>query len=90
MNYRIGFPFWKLAYKLGCTLTFRVIIHKGEEQPVYWCESPDIPGLVAEMPTIEELIREVRIMAEELIELNYKLKPRQTKFYCLNNIGHLA
>lgn len=90
MNYRIGFPFWKLAYKLGCTLTFRVIIHKGEEQPVYWCESPDIPGLVAEMPTIEELIREVRIMAEELIELNYKLKPRQTKFYCLNNIGRLA
>ena len=53
MNYRIGFPFWKLAYKLGCTLTFRVIIHKGEEQPVYWCESPDIPGLVGRIGSIK-------------------------------------
>lgn len=90
MNYRIGFPFWKLAYRLGATLTFRVIIHKGEESSVYWCESPDLPGLVAEMPTIEELIKEVNSMAEELLELNYNLKPRQTKFYFLNNMGRLA
>ena len=90
MNYRIGWPFWKLAYKIGCTLTFRVIIHKGTDKPVFWCESPDLPGLIAEMPTIEELIKEVHIMAEELLELNYNLKPSKTKFYILNNMGQFA
>ncbi len=90
MNYRIGLPCWKIAYKLGFTLTFRVYITKSEEAPVFCAESPDLPGLIAEMPTLEELIKEVKIIAEELLELNYNLKPRQTKFYCLNNMGQLA
>lgn len=90
MNYRIGLPFWKLAYKLGFTLSFRVIIHRGEELSVYWCESPDLKGLVAEKPTIEELIKEINLIAEELLELNYNLKTLKTKFYCLNNMGNLA
>lgn len=90
MNYRIGLPFWKIAYKLGFTLTSRVVIHKDNENKVYWCESPDLPGLIAEMPTIEGLIEEVNIIAEELLELNYNLKPHRTKFYFLNNMEHLA
>lgn len=65
--------------QVGATLTFRVIIHRGKDQPVYWCESSDLPGLVAEKPTIEELIKEVNIIAEELLELNYNLKTRLMK-----------
>lgn len=76
MNYRIGLPFWKLAYKLGFTLTFRVYIRKSEEAPVFCAESPDLPGMIAEMPTLEGLIGEVKIIAEELLELNYNLKPK--------------
>ena len=49
INYRIGLPFWKIAYKLGFNLTFRVVSHKDNENKVYWCESPDLPGLIAEM-----------------------------------------
>lgn len=90
MNYRIGLPFWKIAYKFGFTLIFRVVIHKDNENKVYWCKSPDLPGLIAKMPTIEELIKEVNIIAEELLELNYNLKPRHTKFYFLNNMKRLA
>lgn len=82
----MDYPFWKIAYKLGFTLTFRVVIHKDND----WCESPDLPGLIAKMPTIEELIKEVNIIAEELLELNYNLKPRHTKFYFLNNMERLA
>lgn len=73
MNYRIGLPFWKIAYKFGFTLTFKVVIHKDNENKVYWCKSPDLPGLIAKMPTIEGLIKEVNIIAEELLELNYNL-----------------
>lgn len=65
--------------QVGGTLTFRVIIHRGKEQPVYWCESPDLTGLVAEKTTIEELIKEVNIIAEELLDLNYNLKTRLMK-----------
>ena len=78
MNYRIGLPFWKIALKFSFTLTFRVVIHKDNENKVYWCKSPDLPGLIA------------NIIAEELLELNYNLKPRHTKFYFLNNMERLA
>ena len=77
----MDYPFWKIAYKFGITLTFRVVIHKDNENKVYWCKSPDLPGLIAKMPTIEGLIKEVNIIAEELLELNYNLKPRHTKFF---------
>lgn len=90
MNYRIGLPFWKIAYKFSFTLTFMVIIHKDNENKVYWCKSPDLPGLIAKMPTIEGLIKEVNISAEELLELNYNLKPRHTNFYFLDNMERLA
>lgn len=53
-------------------------------------QSPDLPGLIAKMPTIEGLIKEVNIIAEELLELNYNLKPRHTKFYFLDNMERLA
>lgn len=83
-------PFWKIAYKFGFTLTFRGVIHKDNENKFYWCKSPDLPGLIAKMPTIEGLIKEVNIIAEKLLELNYNLKPRHAKFYFLNNKERLA
>ena len=86
----MDYPFWKIAYKFGFTLTFRDVIHKDNENKVYWCKSPDLPGLIAKMPTIEGLIKEVNIIAEKLLELNYNLKPRHAKFYFLNNMERLA
>lgn len=59
MNYRIGLPFWKIAYKFGFTLTFMVVIHKDNENKVYWCESPDLPGLIAKMPQLRDLSKKL-------------------------------
>lgn len=59
MNYRIGLPFWKIAYKFGFTLTFRVVIHKDNENKFYWCESPDLPGLIAKMPQLRDLSKKL-------------------------------
>jgi len=92
MNYRIGWPFWKLAAKLGCTLTFRVIIHHDhdEENPnewYYWSESPDLP-LVLCMKTIPELLNEIKITSEELLEDELQQKAK-SKAYLDNNLEQL-
>ena len=34
-------------------------------------ESDDIPGLVAEADTMEELVREIKLVAPDLLELNH-------------------
>jgi len=60
-------PFWKIAYKFGFTLTFRVVIHKDNENKVYWCESPDLPGLIAEMPTIEGLSKKLTSLQKNFL-----------------------
>ena len=90
MNYRIGLPFWKLACKMGFTPSFRIIIHKDPKQNVYWCESNDLKEVISEMPSIEELIREVNNIAEELLEMNYNVKNCHTNFYIQNDISSLA
>ena len=37
---------------------------------VWWAESADVPGLIAEAPTFEELIEDVRGLVPELLQLN--------------------
>ncbi len=65
--FRVGFPGWKLAVRLGATLVFRVDVLHDAEAGVYVATSPDLRGLVAEAATIDDLFREVHAGAEELI-----------------------
>lgn len=65
--YRVGFPGWKLAGRLGVTLVFRVDVLRDAEAGVYVATSPDLRGLVAEASTMDELFREVYAGADELI-----------------------
>lgn len=37
-SYRVGWPFWKLAYRLGVTLSYRYDIYYSEESGDY-CSS---------------------------------------------------
>lgn len=67
MLYRVGRIGWRLAYRLGATLIYRVDVLRDAEAGVYVATSPDVRGLVAEAPTMDELFREVDAGAEELI-----------------------
>jgi predicted RNase H-like HicB family nuclease len=69
MSYRVGFPFWKTAAKMGCSLKMIVCIHKDAEAGVYFAHSPDLRGLVVEAATLEELREEVRSAAPALLDL---------------------
>ena len=51
-------------------------------------ESPDVYRHL--MKFGEQLLDSTHQIAEELLELNYNLKPRHTKFYFLNNMERLA
>ncbi len=43
-----------------------------QEAKVWVAESEDVPGLATEAPTMEELIRKLRVMIPELLSLNLR------------------
>ena len=65
--YRIGLPMWKLAANIGIPLKLRVYVFHDKEANVYVATSRDLPGLVAEAATVDQLIEEVNSSAEELL-----------------------
>ena len=69
MHYRVGLFGWKVAAKAGIPLSFRAYVHKDREANVFWATSPDIDGLAVEGASLDELMREVTLAADELIGL---------------------
>lgn len=57
--YRIGFPGWKIAARLGVRLLLRVEDVRDDVAGVFVATCPDLPGLVAEAKTANELIQSV-------------------------------
>ncbi len=49
---------------------YQIMAHWDAEASVWWAESSDVPGLVAEADTMEELIGAVRELVPELLRLN--------------------
>ena len=72
--YRIGFPGWKIAARLGVRLLLRVEVVRDDVAGVFVATSPDLPGLVAEAKTANELIQSVYDCAEMLIHELVKVK----------------
>ena len=72
--YRIGFPFWKQAARLGVPLKMRINVMRDQEAGVLVATSDDLPGLVCEAASIEELLVEVNAATRELLE--FLLMPR--------------
>ena len=77
-SYRVGWPLWKLAYRLGFTLSYRYDIYYSPESRDYCALSPDIKGLGAEAKTIEEVVDAMESGALEFVRLDLNLakKPR--------------
>ena len=66
--YRVGFPFWKLAARLGFPLSFRLQVMHDHGADVHIATSIDLAGLVAEAPNLKDLMVEVHDCAEMLTE----------------------
>lgn len=66
--YRVGFPGWKVAARLGVPLVVRVAVVKDDEAGVLVATSPDLRGLVVESPTREELLTSIFECTEMLLE----------------------
>ena len=77
--YRVGFPFWRVAARLGVPVLFRVHVVRDDEAGVFIATSPDLRGLVVEAETKEEMFNEiyhcVDALMEENLRLNRPIKP---------------
>lgn len=70
MIYRVGWPFWKLAYKLGFTLYYRYDVYRNHESNDYCAASPDIKGLNAEAKSLDEVCEAMEYGAQEIVKLD--------------------
>ena len=68
-TYRVGFPGWKVAARLGLPVRLRIYVKFDPEVKSYWTTSPDLPGLTVTGATLDELRSEVRLAAESLFDL---------------------
>ncbi len=50
---------------------FKVLAHWDQGAGVWWAESEDVRGLVAEAATLEELIADLRSVVPELLTMNH-------------------
>ena len=65
--YRVGFPFWKVAARSGVRMKMRIDVHQDDEAGVFFATSRDLPGLVVEAHDLDELAKEIRAAAAELL-----------------------
>lgn len=68
--YRVGFPFWKTAARIGIPIKLSVNVHHDKASGTYWAESDDLDGLVVSGATLDDLQREVLSAASTLLGLS--------------------
>ncbi len=50
--------------------SYTIQIHWDAQAHVWWAESEDVPGLVAEGETLEAIVQDIRATVPELLRLN--------------------
>ena len=74
--YRVGFPGWKIAARFGVSLLVKIEVVHDKEASVYVATSDDLPGLVVEARSMEELFPEVYDCVGMLLSAQLKHEPR--------------
>jgi Domain of unknown function (DUF1902) len=74
--YRVGYPGWRIAARVGLPLKLRVEVIFDEDAKVFVASSEDLKGLVVEATTIEQLRNEIENCTSEL--MTEACFPRQT------------
>jgi Domain of unknown function (DUF1902) len=54
---------------------FRIAAHWDPEARVWWAESQDVKGLVAEADTFDALVDDLRLTVPDLLRLNHGIDP---------------
>ena len=74
--YRVGFPLWKVAARLNIPLLLKIDVARDREAGVFIATSQDLPGLVVEASSIDELFPEVYNCVDMLMEEHLKQPPK--------------
>ena len=77
MVWRLGFPGWQIAARLGWPIKIKIDVCKDEESNTYFATSDDI-GLAVESESLNELMKEIELALPELLRLAHTTinKPR--------------
>ena len=87
--YRVGFPGWKLAAKLGLPVRLRVYITQDLDANVYVAQSPDLEGLVIEGHTLDEVKSEALACSKILLEdALQNVAPETQTDFILHSVQH--
>jgi len=54
---------------------FRIAAHWDAEARVWWAESQDVKGLVAEADNLDVLVEDLRLTVPDLLRLNHGIDP---------------
>lgn len=77
MKYPLKYPFSMLFARLGATLTIGINVFRDDEAGVYVATSKDVPGLVLEADSFNELTKEVEEAIPNLLKMNQNnFKPK--------------
>lgn len=74
--YRVGFPGWKIAARFNVPLLLRIVVIEDKEAGVFVATSPDLEGLVVEVPTMDQMFKEVYSCVEMLLAEQLKSPPK--------------
>jgi Domain of unknown function (DUF1902) len=74
--YRVGFPGWKLAARLGVPLLVKIDVIRDAEAAVFIATSADLAGLVVEASDLDQLMPEVYGCVAMLLEDQLKHPPK--------------
>ncbi len=66
--WRLGFPGWRFAARLGVALKVKVDVFHDKEAQVYFATSDDI-GLAVEAESLDSLMTEIHAALSELLPL---------------------
>jgi hypothetical protein len=75
--WRLGYPGWRVAAKLGLPIKITIDVYHDDEAAVYFATSDDI-GLAVEAESLDGLIKEIHSALEVLLSLAHSpiSKPR--------------
>lgn len=78
MFYRLGWPFGGIVAKFGVPVAIAVDVIRDHEAGVFVGTSSDVPGLVVEAATLEELLSEAQSLIPELLADGRDHMPRRS------------
>lgn len=89
MYYRLGWPLGHFLAKAGVPTLIRVNVIRDDDAAVFVGTSHDVPGLVLETSTLEEMLSEINATVPELLNCRERIL-RHDPIASIRVFEHLA